>query len=193
MYNVSMHRKKSHHKESHLFYKIAGLLLIAISLALASYYYMNSPIYQPKKVESEPAVRGASTTDQIVPEIISKNDTLTIRIPDGVNVTLEDALGRKSGYVAQAKGFLNDIPFSEVMLGADGTKSMIVSESLAPKYMLEVSGPARQEAVLIEIDNATTGVQSELIPLDILGPGGVQYVLTLSPLLIESSTSLHDQ
>ncbi|MBP9797801.1 hypothetical protein KBC70_01505, partial [Candidatus Woesebacteria bacterium] len=87
----------------------------------------------------------------------------------------------------------NDIPFSEVVLGSDGTKSMVVSESLAPKYMLEVSGSARQEALLIEIDNATTGVQSELIPLNALGQGGAEYVLTISPLLIESSTSLHVQ
>jgi hypothetical protein len=188
-----MHRKKSHHKESHLFYKIAGLLLIAISLVLAFYYYMNSPIYQPKSGDAEPTVRGASTSDQIIVETIPKSDTLTIRIPDGVNVTLEDAVGRKSGYTAQSKGFLNDIPFSEVVLGSDGTKSMVVSESLAPKYMLEVSGSARQEALLIEIDNATTGVQSELIPLNALGKGGAEYVLTISPLLIESSNSLHVQ
>lgn len=188
-----MHRKKSHHKENHLFYKIAGLLLIAISLVLAFYYYMNSPIYQSNDVESEPTVRGASTSDPVIAETIPKDDTLTIRIPDGVNVTLQDAVGRKSGYIAQAKGFLNDIPFSEVVLGSDGTKSMVVSGSLAPKYMLEVSGSAGQEAVSVEIDNATTGVQSELIPLNALGQGGAKYVLTISPLLIESSTSLHVQ
>lgn len=190
MYNGSMHNKKikhnKAHNQEHLLYKIGGIFLIILSIVLGCYYYTHSPMYQTKKQDTEPAVRGVTTVVDTVPSV-THHDTLTIRIPDGVSLILEDGLGRKSGYVPSTKGFLNDIPFSEVIRGADGSKSIVVSEALAAKYSIMVSGLPRQEALSVEIDNAQTGVQTELLPLNTLSSVGSRYVVTLSPLMIESS------
>jgi len=181
-----MHVKKSKHKNEHPFFKIGGILMIIVSIVLGCYYYIHSPMYVHQKIDTKPAVRGATTVEERGPDITKhKIKMLTIRIPDGVNVTLVDFQGRKS----ESHGFLNDIPFSEILIGEDGSKSIVISKMLAAKYTLRVSGFTHNEAIAVEIDNDETGVQTELIPVI----DGASYIVTLSPLMIESSADRNVQ
>ena len=184
MYNVSMHIKKLKHKKEHPFFSIAGIFVIIAAIMLGWYYYIHSPIYTGEILDDVPAVRGATTNAHEKP-VVTAHKSLTIRIPDSANVIIEDFQGRKS----QSHDFQNDIPFSDVLIGEDGSRSIVISEMLAAKYTLHVSGFAEKEAIAVEIDNVETGVQTELIPVT----EGASYVVTLSPLMIESSQSQNAQ
>ena len=57
-------------------------------------------------------------------------------------------------------------PSLTCLLGEDdSSRSIVISEMLATKYTLHVSGFAEKKAIAVEIDNVETGVKRNLFQL----------------------------
>lgn len=182
MYNViSMTARRSHHTYLHY----AAFILFGISVFIAGYYCMNSPTYQSSPADSaEPAVRGVSIDTS--PQRAPLQEKLIVHIPDGIYVALTDREGRMSGYTPDVNGFKNEIPYSDVIISAEGDKSIEIVRNIGPKYTVEIDGEPQKESLLIELENAEATVESELIPLDSLSKAGISAILTVHPFIVES-------